>query len=101
MAFVEFAKAGDIPAGTLKDYKVQGVEIAVANIGGAYYAIARKCTHAGGDLSKGRLDGNVVICPRHGSRFDVTSGKCVGGPARKDEPSYPVKVEGGTLKVNI
>ncbi len=51
MAFVEFAKAGDIPAGTLKDYKVQGVEIAVANIGGAYYAIGRKCTHFGGEAS--------------------------------------------------
>ncbi len=101
MAQVQFAKVADIPAGTVKGFTVEGQYIAVANLGGKFYAIAGKCTHMKGDLGKGRLDGNVVICPRHGSRFDMTSGKCVGGPAKVDEPAYPVIVEQGNLKVSL
>jgi 3-phenylpropionate/trans-cinnamate dioxygenase ferredoxin subunit len=76
-------------------------EILIANVDGKYYAIGNICTHAGGDLSKGILDGNIVTCPKHGSKFDVTTGKAVSGPKVlflrlkiKDDPSFEVKIKG-------
>jgi len=108
MSFFEVAKINEIPEGTMKPVTTQGKEILVVNYNGNFYAINRKCTHMGGDLSKGKLDGKIVTCPRHGSRFDVTTGKSISGPKigflklkTKDESIYEVKVEGNSIKVNI
>jgi nitrite reductase/ring-hydroxylating ferredoxin subunit len=98
---VEVSKVQDIPAGKMKGFKVEGKEILVANYEGKYYAIEKKCTHMGGDLSKGRLEGKVVTCPRHGSQFDVTTGRVVKGPAKRDELVYEVTVEGESIKVSL
>jgi 3-phenylpropionate/trans-cinnamate dioxygenase ferredoxin subunit len=101
MSFVEITKTDEIPAGQMKSVKSGDKNILLTNIAGKYYAIGAKCTHAGGDLSKGKLDGNIVICPRHGSKFDVTTGKVVGGPAKQNEPAYAIKVEGNIIKIDI
>ena len=98
---VEVSKIQEIPAGTMKGFKVEGKEIVVASYEGKYYAIEKKCTHMGGDLSKGRLEGKVVTCPRHGSQFDVTTGRVVKGPAKRDELAHEVKVEGESIKVSL
>ena len=57
--------------------------------------------HFGGDLSKGKLEGKVVTCPRHGSQFDVTTGKRLAGPAKKDLPVYEVKLEGNSIVIGV
>ena len=101
MSFVEIAKTDEIPVGQMKGLKSGDKNILLTNIAGKYYAIGAKCTHAGGDLSKGKLDGNIVICPRHSSKFDVTTGKVVGGPAKQNEPAYAIKVEGNIIKIDI
>jgi nitrite reductase/ring-hydroxylating ferredoxin subunit len=101
MGFIVIANTTDIPNGQMKPINAGGKDIVIANIDGQYYALGRKCTHFGGDLSKGRLEGKVVTCPRHGAKFDVTSGKCVGGPAKKDEPAYEVKVDGTNILIDI
>jgi len=108
MSFIDVAAADDIPAGTIKPFAVKGKEIAIANHDGSYYAIARKCPHLGGDLSKGTLDGTTVTCPRHHSRFDVTTGRCLAGPkigpiklGTKDATAYQVRVEGGRIQVDL
>jgi nitrite reductase/ring-hydroxylating ferredoxin subunit len=101
LEFVNVAKVGDIPKGGMKGFSVSGKKILVAEIGGKFYAIASKCTHLGGPLEKGKLDGKVVKCPWHGSLFDVTSGKAVGGPANKDCEKYDVKIEKGEVLVNL
>ena len=101
MDFIEVAKVSEIPVGKMKSVTLQGNEILVANVQGKYYSIADRCTHARGDLSKGTLEGKIVTCPRHGSKFDVTNGKVVGGPAKKDEPSYEVKIEGDAIKLKV
>jgi 3-phenylpropionate/trans-cinnamate dioxygenase ferredoxin subunit len=67
----------DLSEGTMKKYQVQDTEILVARIGGKYYATQNKCPHFGGDLSKGKLEGSVVTCPRHGSQFNLTDGSVV------------------------
>ena len=106
--FVKVAETSEIPLGTMKKVVLNSKEILIANVEGNYHAIGNKCTHAGGDLSKGKLEGNIVICPRHGSRFDVTTGKVVSGPKIlfialkvKDEPLIPVKVEGNDVLINL
>jgi 3-phenylpropionate/trans-cinnamate dioxygenase ferredoxin subunit len=71
------AKTNDLSEGTMKKYQVEDTEILVARIEGRYYAAQNKCPHFGGDLSKGKLEGSIVTCPRHGSQFNVTDGSVV------------------------
>jgi len=85
----------------MKGFSAGGKDILVANIDGKYYAIGGKCTHMHGDLSKGKLEGKVVTCPRHGSRFDVTTGSRLAGPAKSNEPVYELRVDGKSIKVGI
>ncbi len=99
--FVKVGSVEQVPNGKMKGFVVNGKKLLVANIGNKYYAMASVCTHAGGPLDRGHLDGNVVTCPWHGSKFDVTSGKVVGAPASKDEPKYEVKVQGKDLMVAV
>ena len=101
MEFTEIAKTTDIPSGKMKKVVVDGKSILVTNLNGKYSAIGGKCTHAGGNLADGILTGRVVTCPRHGSQFDVTTGKMVGGPASLSEPVYEIKIEGNVIKIKI
>ena len=101
MTEVIVAKAEEISAGTMKSFKVGDKEVLIVNCSGKFYAIGNRCTHAGGDLSKGKLEGNIITCPRHGAKFDVTTGNCVAGPARQNETTYPVIVEATNIKVSI
>ncbi len=80
MKFVEVAKVDDIPAGKMKHVEVSGKEILVANVDGKYYAVSDRCGHMNGRLSMGTLVKNVVTCPIHFSRFDVTTGRVVASP---------------------
>jgi len=64
----------------------------VCNIGGKFYAIQSACTHAGGPLDQGTLDGEILTCPIHRARFDVTTGQVVGPPARRSLKTYQVTV---------
>ena len=101
MSFIDIAKVDEITPGNMKGATVGGKDILITNIDGRYYAIGGKCTHAGGNLSKGKLEGKIVTCPRHGSKFDVTTGNRVAGPAAQNEPKYEVKIEGNSIKVDI
>jgi len=67
----------ELTEGTMKKYQVQGTEIMIVRVEGKYYAVQNKCPHFGGDLSKGKLEGTTVTCPRHGSQFNLTDGSVV------------------------
>jgi nitrite reductase/ring-hydroxylating ferredoxin subunit len=104
MGFVKVGEISEIPVGKMKMFKVGDKEYLVANVKGNYYAMGNRCTHAKADLSRGSLEGNVVTCPKHKSKFDVTTGKVISGPKMlfihpkiKDAISYEVKVESNTL----
>ena len=71
------ANTSALSEGTMKKYQVQDTEILIARIEGKYYATQNKCPHSVGDLSKGKLEGTIVTCPRHGSQFNVTDGSVV------------------------
>ena len=109
------ASIDDLPEGTMKKYQVQDAEILIARIGGRYYATQNKCPHFGGDLSKGKLEGSIVTCPRHGSQFNLTDGSVVSwlkgtgimssiGKTLKSPQkltTYSVKFEGQDIMVEI
>ena len=108
MSFVKVSETSEIPVGKMKIVKVGEKEVLIANVDGDFYAIGNSCTHAGGDLSKGSLEGKIVTCPRHVAKFDVTTGKVVSGPKVlflhpkiKDEPSYEVKIEGNEVFLKV
>jgi len=80
LSFTKVAETSEIPVGKMKMVRIKDDEILIANVNGSFYAIANPCTHRGRALSEGSLEGNIVTCPIHGSRFDVTTGKSILGP---------------------
>lgn len=101
MALVKVAEVGDVAPGTGKVVQAGGAALAVFNLGGTFYALNNSCTHVGGPLGEGEVEGNVVTCPWHGSRFDITNGQVLGPPARRPVASYPVRVSGGEVFVEL
>jgi len=97
--FIRVASTSDIPEGKMKKVTVGSQQVLVVNLKGKYYAIGNVCTHLGGSLDRGILDGNEVECPLHHSHFDVTTGQVKRGPATRPELVYDVKVEGGSILV--
>ncbi|MEY6433361.1 non-heme iron oxygenase ferredoxin subunit [Thioalkalicoccus limnaeus] len=95
------AQVDEIPPGTMKGVTIGRKAVLITNIDGQYHAIGNICTHFGGELDKGQLEGKVVTCRRHGAQFDVTTGRCLARPAKKDEPLYEVKVEDGGILVAL
>lgn len=78
-----------------------GQSIAIFNVGGNYYAIDNTCTHRGGPLSEGMLTGDVVTCPWHGAQYNVKTGAVLSPPAPKGVKSFPVRVRGNDVEVEI
>ncbi len=99
--FYEVAKVSELPQGERIFIEVDDRQIVIFNIAGLYFAIGDVCTHDNGPLGDGELDGYQVICPRHGARFDVRTGKAVRFPAVKATPSYPVKVSGDAIEIGF
>lgn len=99
--FVTVARTDELLPGQSKLVDLNGVEIALFNIDGAYHAIANDCTHVGGPLCEGELDGCEVTCPWHGARFDVSTGQALGPPAFEPVTSYPVRVSGPEIQIQI
>lgn len=101
MGFVKVASVTEVGLGRMKGVEADVKPILIVNIGGKYYAIGNVCTHLGCMLSDGMLKGDIVQCACHGSRFDVKTGKVVGGLATKAEPVYGVKTEAGQILVSV
>ena len=97
--WVTVAAVGELAPGSCKVADVDGAAIAVFNINGEYFAIEDVCTHDGGELANGQLDGDQVICPRHGARFCVRTGEALTAPAYEATASFPVRVENGVIQV--
>lgn len=97
--FVPVCQTEDLPEGELTKRDLNGTPIVILKRGEKIYALAEKCSHLGGPLSEGRLEGDSVICPWHGSRFCLRSGKVLNGPATIPEPAFDIKVENGTVLV--
>ena len=96
---IKVAETKDLLPGTAKAVEAEGRRIALFNIDGTYYAIDDTCTHRGGPLSEGMLEGTTVACPLHGATYDVTTGSVLGPPASEGVAHYNVQVDGNDIKV--
>ena len=99
--FVTVGKTSELSPGQSKTVQVGGVSVAVFNVGGTYYAIEDTCSHVGGPLSEGEVDGTTVTCPWHGAQFDLATGKALTPPASAGVKSYSVQVQGDDVKVAV
>lgn len=98
---MKVAKVEEIPPGQGKTVEAGGFKIGLFNVGGVFYAMDNACTHAGGSLGEGFLDGDQVECPLHGARFDVKSGEALSAPAFEKAASYKVRVNGSDIEVEV
>jgi 3-phenylpropionate/trans-cinnamate dioxygenase ferredoxin component len=95
----DVAAADDFAAGQARVLNVEGTPVAVFNIEGRFYAIEDVCTHDGGELASGRLEGDQIVCPRHGARFCVRTGEALSAPAYEPTATFPVRIENGIVQV--
>ena len=93
-------KTTEITAGQMKKVSVDGNEIIVINFNGNYFAVDDTCTHAGGSLSEGKLEGSAITCDWHGAQFECSSGKLIKFPGEIDDlRSYDVVIESDNIFV--
>jgi nitrite reductase/ring-hydroxylating ferredoxin subunit len=99
--FFTLGNAGDIPEGEVRAFDAHGVPVAVANAGGTFFAFGDTCTHRQCSLAEGELEDTTIICPCHGSEFDIRTGEVVNPPARDPVQSYEARVEDGRVQIAI
>jgi nitrite reductase/ring-hydroxylating ferredoxin subunit len=99
--FVAVGRADGLSEGDIQAFDVQDTKIALANVGGTFYAFGDTCTHMGCSLAEGDLVETTVTCPCHGSEFDVTSGEVLASPARDPVASYETRVVGENLEIKV
>jgi nitrite reductase/ring-hydroxylating ferredoxin subunit len=126
--YVEVCKVSEISNRQMKHVEINGKEIVIANLDGKFYAFAERCGHMNARLSRGNINQNIVTCPFHAAKFDITSGKKIGEPVLEippgmeplppkwqkymeivgkemsyiktyDQETYEVKVEGNSIKI--
>ncbi|HEU4653415.1 MAG TPA: non-heme iron oxygenase ferredoxin subunit [Steroidobacteraceae bacterium] len=99
MNWTAAGKAADIPPGDFAQVEVDGIWVAVFNVNGSFYAIEDVCTHDGGGLAGGAMEGDVVICPRHGAKFCLRTGAALTPPAYEPVRCYQTRVVDGVVEV--
>lgn len=97
--WVDVARVEELPPGSHRVVAVDGAAIAVFNLEGRYYAVEDVCTHDGGSLTGGAVQGEEVICPRHGARFSIKTGAVLAPPAYEPIHTFPVRVQDGRVQV--
>ena len=99
--FIKVATTDEFADQQAKPVEVEGQKIALFRVDGAFYALSDTCTHRGGPLSEGTVEGTEVTCPWHGAKFDLRSGAVLGPPARQEVRSYPVRVTGADIEIEV
>jgi 3-phenylpropionate/trans-cinnamate dioxygenase ferredoxin subunit len=97
--WVTVCLADELPAGAHRVVDVDGAQVAVFNLEGQFFAIEDVCTHDGGILTGGSIEGDQIVCPRHGARFSIRTGDALTPPAFEATATFPVRVENGVVQV--
>ena len=97
--FILVATRDEVPTGARKLIDFDDVSVVLINIGGQFYCIEDVCTHDGGPVGEGDIDGCAIECPRHGARFDLRDGSVLSMPAVVPIPTYQVKVDGNQVYI--
>lgn len=98
---MKVARKSEIPAGTAQRVVADGIEILLCNVEGEIYAIEDVCTHDGAPLDQGELEGTRIVCARHGANFDVRTGEALTLPAIVPVQTFPVRIEGDDVYVDV
>lgn len=101
MGWIKVAETWELDSGEKGVFEVDGTFVALFNVDGEFFAIADICTHDGGPLAEGELSEHVIVCPRHGARFDVRTGDVLSFPATEPVPAYPVRIRDGAVEVEL
>jgi 3-phenylpropionate/trans-cinnamate dioxygenase ferredoxin subunit len=99
--FIRVCKASDIPDAGQAVFEVGDRFVAIFHVDGQFYALDDCCTHDGGPLGEGTLEGFQIICPRHGARFDIRTGQALTMPAVQGTPAHEIKVDGEDVLVRV
>jgi 3-phenylpropionate/trans-cinnamate dioxygenase ferredoxin subunit len=99
--WLDVANTNELTPGTRRIVDVDGAAVAVFNLDGEYFAIEDVCPHDGGDLAKGALEGEIIICPRHGARFSIKTGAVLGPPAYEDLKTFKLQVVNGKVQIEV
>jgi len=99
--WIEVCAEAELPHGSRKIVQTDAGEIAVFNLNGSLYAMEDRCSHDGGELASGELEGEQIICPRHGARFCIKTGAALTPPAYEDLETFPVRSEKEMIQVDI
>ena len=99
--FTKVARLPDLKTSKLMCVQAQGLRIALAYVDGKVFAVDDLCSHEDASLSKGSLHGECVTCPLHGSRFDLNTGAALDEPAEEPVRTYPVRIEGDAILIQL
>ncbi len=97
--WVTVAGVEELATGEHRVADVDDTQIVVFNLDGQYYAIEDVCTHDGGKLTGGNVEGEQIVCPRHGARFCIRTGAALSAPAYEPTSTFPVRMENGVIQV--
>jgi 3-phenylpropionate/trans-cinnamate dioxygenase ferredoxin subunit len=101
MAWQRAASVTEVAADKGLQVKVGKMDVAIFRVGETLYAMEAICPHADAYLAEGFIDGDRIECPLHQAQFHIPTGKCLGPPADRDLTTYPVKIEGNDVLVDI
>lgn len=99
--FVKVAQQGEIEQNTGRLIEVRGRQIALLRDGDNYHALDNTCTHRGGPLAEGAIEQGEVVCPWHGAHFDLVTGRPACRPASVEVNTYPVRVRGQDIEIEL
>lgn len=97
--YVKVARVLDIPVNGMKAFEVEHTGIVICNIDDEFFAFQDECSHDSAPISTGHLIGKEVVCPRHGARFDITSGAVTGPPAVAPIDTFEIKIESDDIYI--
>jgi 3-phenylpropionate/trans-cinnamate dioxygenase ferredoxin subunit len=97
--WVEAAHVGEIADRHSKVININGSDVALFNLDGEYFAIEDVCTHDGGDISGGWVEGDRAVCPRHLAEFSIRTGAALKAPAYEGVHSFPVRIHDGVIEI--
>jgi len=101
LEYVAVGSVEEIKTGERLFIEIDGKPIVILNINGQFYAIADVCSHDDGPVGEGEVEGYDIICPRHGARFDVRTGRVLALPAFVDIPAYPIRLVNNQVEIGI
>lgn len=97
--WVTVAKVAELEPGEQRIVEIDGASIAVFNLGGEYFAIENICTHDGGVLTGGCVEGDQIVCPRHGARFSIRTGEALTAPAYEPVATFPIRIHESLIQI--